>query len=1012
MKHIYLKFAKTTFIKSLLGIVMLLGMQGMLAQVTSTTTGGNWNDTATWVGGVVPVAADNVVIATTTGNSVAMDVNLTMSAGTSVTVNDAASLSINAGIASTFDTLTVTGTGTCTNNGTVTISTSLAGVVTALNPGFTNASTGILNLTGTTTITILTASAAGNTVNYNGAAQTVKDVSYGGNLTISGSGIKTWTTGGGRSVSGNLLVNSGSTLDMKGTLAYGVTGTTIISGTLTFENYTGAAAKTFSGEFTVNSGGTFKENATLGQNIIFGSNVINYGTITAGTGGTHILNGSTSPSGVSLIGSMTIPKIRVDGVITYTNYGTLIVSTTLNVNTSTGSFINKGVITTNANISGGGTITNSATGIINISTTTQPTVTNFDVSTVGNTVNYTGGTLTVRTTNVYDNLGLSGSGTKTIGTAASGTLCTGTLRISGTTLASVTNTNVVVDNLLIGATGKIGGTWGSTASAATNTDDTAFLPAATGYINVTNATTTWNAGWNNGTPTAVMPAIIGGDYNTGTDGAFTANKLTIYSGRTLTVASNTSVTVTNEVNNNGTLVIQDNANLVQTNNVANTGNVTVNRNGNALKRLDYTMWSSPVANATSYLAAFSPATVATRFYNYDSGTNFYTSIASPSTTPFTVGKGVLIRMPDTDPTSGYDAGSATLAYPGVFTGVPNNGTVNIAGTAGQYVAVGNPYPSTISANAFIAANLSPTDPTPLTTLYFWRKTNVIGGGGTSYASYTTAGGVANGGFTPSADIAVGQGFITTVPTANTIVFTNAMRTSSITSQFLRTKQVNQKDRVWLNLSSGTDAVNQMLVAYMDGATTGIDNGIDGKYINDAATALTSNINGGEYVIQGRPAFDASDVVALNFKAENAGTFTIAKDHADGLFATGQEVYLVDATTGSETNLQTDAYTFTAAAGVDNERFSLKYQKTLGVNAVAFNDNSVTIFRNNGIVTVNSEKTAISNIKVYDVQGRLVAEQNNVNATSGTIKDLRATHQVLLIKVTGADNSVVTKKVVN
>jgi hypothetical protein len=56
--------------------------------------------------------------------------------------------------------------------------------------------------------------------------------------------------------------------------------------------------------------------------------------------------------------------------------------------------------------------------------------------------------------------------------------------------------------------------------------------------------------------------------------------------------------------------------------------------------------------------------------------------------------------------------------------------------------------------------------------------------------------------------------------------------------------------------------------------------------------------------------------------------------------------------------------------------------------------------------------AINNIKVFDIQGRLIAEQKNVKANTATIKDLKATQQALIIKVTRQDSSVISKKVVN
>jgi hypothetical protein len=539
--------------------------------------------------------------------------------------------------------------------------------------------------------------------------------------------------------------------------------------------------------------------------------------------------------------------------------------------------------------------------------------------------------------------------------------------------------------------------------------------------------TTWNGTtWSNGAPTATVEAIIDGTYNTnvgGVQGPFIAKKLTVNSGKSLTINSGTNVTVQNEVINGGTLVVENNANLIQVNDVANTGAITVNRNSNLLKRLDYTLWSSPVASQN--LIAFSPLTSQSqsRFYTFDTTYNTdgvngaYSAIENPSlaTSIFAAGAGYLIRMPNTDPLAEYDAGTATLAYPGVFTGLPNNGdvpvTLNYIDAQRSYNLVGNPYPSVIDANTFIATNSTNIE----STLYFWRKTN---GSGTAYAAYNPAGGVLTYASTtsdvPNGKIQVGQGFFVQAKNAVTIpaFFTNAMREAAPTStQFFKTKKVVEKDRVWLNLTNTTGVFSQVLVAYIADATLGIDN-YDGKYFNDSPIALTSNINNEEYTIQGRPAFDVSDVVALNFKTDLAGDYTIAIDHADGLFANNQDVYLVDSKTGVETNLKTSSYTFAAVSGIDNTRFSLKYQKTLKVDAPVFNENSVTVYNDKGVIFVNSRESIINNIKVYDVQGRLIAEQKEVKASTATINNLKAIHQVLIVKVTSEDNKVISKKVAN
>jgi len=518
--------------------------------------------------------------------------------------------------------------------------------------------------------------------------------------------------------------------------------------------------------------------------------------------------------------------------------------------------------------------------------------------------------------------------------------------------------------------------------------------------------TTYSGGvWTPAAPTSGNSAVIESNYSLAAD--ITACSLTVKNNATVTIPSGNNVNLIGAltVEAGSAFTLSNNANLVQTNaNSTNSGTINVNRESNPLFRLDFTLWSSPVSGAQT-LANFSPLTSTNRFYTYSPSGNQYTLVSSAI--PFANGTGYLIRMPN-EGTTNYNLGTETLTYNGVFTGTPNNGNVNVTGlTAETYNAVGNPYPSTIGAQLFLDGNN--TDGI----LYFWRKKNADAG--SSYATFTTGGATASTptSAAPDGTIAVGQGFIVkTAAAATALNFTNTMRTTNNSAQFFKTKKVADKSRVWLNLTNTSGVFSQALVGYMDGATLGVDYGIDAKYINDSPIALTSNINNEEYTIQGRPAFDLSDVVALNFKTTVAGDYTIAIDHMDGLFATGQDIYLVDNKTGAETKLNEGAYSFTADSGVDNSRFSLKYQKTLKVDASALNDNSVQVYKNKGTLYVNAGAKVINSIKVYDVQGRLIAEQRNVKANTASISNLKANNQVLIVRVTGEDNSEVTKKVMN
>ncbi|MGK4568314.1 hypothetical protein [Flavobacterium sp. 3HN19-14] len=174
----------------------------------------------------------------------------------------------------------------------------------------------------------------------------------------------------------------------------------------------------------------------------------------------------------------------------------------------------------------------------------------------------------------------------------------------------------------------------------------------------------------------------------------------------------------------------------------------------------------------------------------------------------------------------------------MFTGVPNNGNSSLpitnTGAGKGFNMLGNPYPSTISADLFLAQN--PGE------LYFWTHTNQDAPSGANHATYSTFGTAsAAGGAVPNGTIAVGQGFLLKTPSPSaTATFMNSMRTGNNSATFFRNANID-KHRIWLNLSNSVGLQNQILVGYMDGATNGVDVSVDAKQIeggiNNIATLI-------------------------------------------------------------------------------------------------------------------------------------------------------------------------------
>jgi len=366
--------------------------------------------------------------------------------GTGTMSNTSGTVNIAAGTCS-ISTITnggifaISGSATCTtivsnftNTGTINISGS--GVIA----GITNGTGGIVNHSGSSTITsfnnsaststlnisttpvvptftVLTVTVAGNTVNYNGAGnQTIKIAAYS-NLTLSGSGAKTCavnsvtndltlsgnatiTYGAALTVGRDLILNggtfttgaftlgitrnlvlSGGNLTTTGSYAFGVSGTsTINNGTLTVP--VSAGNKTFTGLITLNGGTMTGASTTL----VLGTGITNAGGIIALTGTVTMPTAGAIFNGANPI---TIATLTVGSPGTVTNSGTVILSNALS---GSGTFIN-----------GDG-----ASGTLSIGGTCG--ITTLTTNAPNNTVKYTGTGQTILALNYY-NLDLSGSAT-------------------------------------------------------------------------------------------------------------------------------------------------------------------------------------------------------------------------------------------------------------------------------------------------------------------------------------------------------------------------------------------------------------------------------------------------------------------------------------------------------------------------------------------------------------------------------------------------------------------------
>jgi hypothetical protein len=308
-------------------------------------------------------------------------------------------------------------------------------------------------------------------------------------------------------------------------------------------------------------------------------------------------------------------------------------------------------------------------------------------------------------------------------------------------------------------------------------------------------------------------------------------------------------------------------------------------------------------------------------------------------------------------------------------------TDNSGASGTAFNLMGNPYTSFVAADntANATNNILSVNTSLLSeeTIWIWDESANAGAGG--YTQYNNTSGF---------HIAPGQGFFVSADgNASTFSITEAMQSHQSTDTFQRTN--NNRPEINLEMTDGTN-VKDVDIFYIDGMTTGFDNGYDSSIFGGLSTSFAiytqavANGEGRNLGIQSLPNNGDFEnmVIPVGIKASSGDEITISATSLN--LPTDINVYLEDKSDNSFTILDSSSsFVTTLTENLDGiGRFYL-HTKTQVLSVDDLDLNNISIYKSDeNNIRIVGVQNGNAQVSLYNILGKQVLytsfEGNGVN----------------------------------